>query len=364
MQLDLFDKFTKIPARVKSAVKRVKKDKDENKEISWKIVLIVLKAVFLFCGIGGTIMSFKYSLVWFTMKVPYPFNLIATGMFIVFMVASFEIIALLWKFRYYNFAIIFVFMWLVSAGFSMFCTLGGQYDVLRADNIKMAEKRKSETSVVWEYKRLKESYDTEQKRYDIKAIQAKGFSDSLTELDSRSARMEKGDYEDQRWTIRRDKEKAENELILFEKKLAESKNKLESFIALHPGADFSEQETEDAPDFYLWLQSATGIKPEKMQFWSSVAPAIFYDILSPLSLYVVLFVNGPKRKKEKEDIELTRAEKEVMKDIRTFSFKKIFPLINFSKVPVTRVREGLLEMHIKRFMGLMVKSWFEINEKG
>jgi hypothetical protein len=51
---------------------------------------------------------------------------------------------------------------------------------------------------------------------------------------------------------------------------------------------------KSVPDFYMWVGDIWKWGPNKIQFWLSIFPAIFIDILAPLSFAVVIFVRRRK----------------------------------------------------------------------
>ena len=65
-----------------------------------------------------------------------------------------------------------------------------------------------------------------------------------------------------------------------------------------------ESDKKDIPEnAYSWIAGAvfSDMKPESLQFWMSVYPALFYDIIAPISFSIVFFVGGgiPVRKVKK-----------------------------------------------------------------
>ena len=71
-QLDLFDKFAKMTT-IEKRERKPKRElvKQEPKEKDLKLVLYVLKFVLLGIGIGASIMSFRYSLVWISIGLDF-----------------------------------------------------------------------------------------------------------------------------------------------------------------------------------------------------------------------------------------------------------------------------------------------------
>ena len=47
---------------------------------------------------------------------------------------------------------------------------------------------------------------------------------------------------------------------------------------------------ENPPDFYIWISRIWDWEPGMVQFWLSVFPALFIDIISCVSIAVVMFV--------------------------------------------------------------------------
>ena len=61
--------------------------------------------------------------------------------------------------------------------------------------------------------------------------------------------------------------------------------------------------TAEVPSFYNWIHSVLGLSAAMTEFWMSIFPAIFIDLIAPFSLAITIFVRSvgaptkPKRKR-------------------------------------------------------------------
>jgi len=361
---DMFEQFN-FPMKPKDQTKKkIKAMTEEEKGTDLKAVLIILKTILTLCGLGATAMSSYYSYAWFIDRLNNPFAFIATGIFILFMVACFEVAGILIKYGYVFLGVTFYILWFCFVLFSMTTTIGGQYNRLIEDNRTMRESRKKDSGIMWNYLQMNKDLDKLISDKTERDKQISDYTKTLNELDKIQSTMSFEEYEDRRIKISNDKNWSERKSAGFDDSIQKKRDEIKGYVSSHEGYDFSGTEEQDPPDFYLWLSNVFRgkVRVEDIQFWTSAIPALFYDIVSPLSFYVVFFVNGRRKKKEKKVIEdfLTKAEKETEKSIKAFDLKRLLQRKAEIEIPIARVQDGILRMNIKRIFGFMVKSSFEI----
>lgn len=245
-------------------------------------VEVALKIILLTIGAGAAFMSVYYSFKWFeTLLNPFLAGLLAAVM-VLYSVSSFELIILFLQKSQKLLAGIFAVLWVMVAGFSMVSTVAGQY----SGNIKrIAETQKEKQAYhsnhqkVSTYKDLKSQYQkqiadlaAEETRLQILLINYK-----TPEQISENQKL----YNTLSWQ----RNKANQDRRVFVARLEElEKDKPEELLK------------EAEADFYSWVGSIFKISAEKIQFWLSIFPALFIDIISPTSIAIAFFMNSNKSK--------------------------------------------------------------------
>jgi len=236
----------------------------------------VLKIILLIVGIGATYMSVYYSKMWLqTFLTPRRAFLLAVVM-VSYAVSSFELIVLFKLKRRYILALIFSILWIVVSLFSMVSTVAGQYngrmELITKENEAKEEVLKSNKQVR-EYQELKEKYETQLNylRDDDRRIQNLLANYKTVEEINANKKV----YDNLNWNRYQNNKDRQK----FIQKLEElEKNKPEEIIKIQN------------MDFYSWVANIFGFGADKIQFWLSIFPAIFIDIIAPLSFAVVMFV--------------------------------------------------------------------------
>jgi hypothetical protein len=277
------DKIKKLP--VKKVVNKIKQKKDTVKldvtqfkkpVIKFNNWISILKYILLVIGIGATYMSVYYSDNWLREFLsPFRSLLLATIM-VAFAVSAFELIVLFFKKKQYALIFVFSLLWIIVTVFSMISTVAGQYNA-RIEKLNLQYKQEkliAENDIKnMEYAEQKQEYQERARilKEDIKQLQSVLSQYTTKE----NIEKNKKQYNAFRWRYYSAKKELNNVL----KKLTNlRKNKNITIVKKSP------------PDFYLWMNSIFRWKPEMIQFWLSVFPAIFIDLIAPISFAIVMFV--------------------------------------------------------------------------
>jgi hypothetical protein len=274
-----------IPEKQK-IVKRVKVPKKSRRKIKLKddFSILVIRFIMGFIGFGASGMSCYYTTVWLLEFLPWFLAFLLSFLMIIFAVLSVQV-ALILSHTLGRVKLIlipmFSILWLVVTVFSMGSTVAGQYNInmssyeqdaqidgtLQIDQIQL--------EVIQSNVSLTEN--------ELKARQ----KDRDTMLDSLSA-MEMGsdEYNTIWWRMNSINGRI-NELV------AELRTYREQYsIAVSDsGALFTRTEEKKIVDFYSWLSGLFGVRREQVQFWSSVFPAIFIDLIAPIGVATALFLH-------------------------------------------------------------------------
>lgn len=246
----------------------------------------VLRYILLFIGLGAVYMSIYYSYIWLLDFLSPARALLLSLIMICFAVISFELIVFFYQLKKYVLVGIFAIMWFVVTFFSMISTVAGQYNS-RMDTIsKRYENQKNIESSNREYTEYIEQKEELQDALKILKQEYNTYQTLLLSYTQEKIDNDKMNYEAIQWR----KNKAYGEI----QTLLSLLNKLRQNKEARKVIDKS------VPDFYLWMGGLWHWKAEKIQFWLSIFPAIFIDILAPLSFAVVIFVGGNERKSNKK----------------------------------------------------------------
>jgi hypothetical protein len=237
-----------------------------------------LKYVLLVIGIGATYMSIYYSDRWLSEFLsPFRSLLLATIM-VAFAVSAFELIVFFYRGKRFFLVGTFSVLWFIVTIFSMTSTVAGQYNVriekinqmYKHENILSEEANKKE-----EYQEQKEEYQQKMKilKADIKTLQ--------NILAKENVQENKKQYNTFRWRYQHAKKELNNTIKSL-KKLRENKQ--------------YKNINKRAPDFYIWMSNIITASPDMIQFWLSVFPAIFIDLIAPISFAIVMFVRRENEK--------------------------------------------------------------------
>jgi hypothetical protein len=242
------------------------------KQAWWRYVFIFILSLI---GIGAAYMSIDYSYVWLLdFLTPFKAALLATIM-VLFAISSFDLIILFKQKKKYLFFIVFIFLWIIVTFFSMVSTVAGQYNV-RMEDLQKRYKIENRANYA-EQKRLEYMNRKIDLREKLSALKNdnKYYQGLLFQYDSpEKIQQHKKMYNylqkharQTRWRINK---------TMTRINAVENNDK---YIG-----------NKKPVDFYVWMSLLTELTPEMIQFLLSVFPAIFIDLIAPLSFAVVMFV--------------------------------------------------------------------------
>lgn len=281
----------------------IEKTKEKIREFRrMPISLIIFKIIFIIVGSGAVYLSFYHTKIWFeTLYNPVRAS-IASGSMVLFSTAGIDTVLILFQYRYYLLSIVFGLAALVVVFFSMFSTVAGQYRFLVEKITTGIEADKTGESVLWLSSEYKSELDKLDKEIERIEKDISGFSSQLSELRMEDFKTAE-EYESAYWTTNYGKKEAEKRLSESKRERAGVKEELDTLIKNNPDVDFSGVlKRKLPPDLYTWLASVSKkiTRTEPIQFWSFAFPAIFYDIMAPLSFFFAFFINGEKKRRREK----------------------------------------------------------------
>lgn len=257
------------------------------KNIKKVIPIIVIRIAMLFIGIFAAYMSIYYTANWLFEFLHPVLSIILSGTMILFSIIAFEMIIILFGRKQFAISSIFIFLWVIVLIFSMVSTVAGQYNQRMANfNEKIFEKKDKinknselesyniiEADLVDRMNYKKQEYDT--------------LNNLLSEFDTLEKRKKNSSFF---WDTYKRLKVAEQDLKKIDDRLNEiRKKKLDNVLDLGVGTEAS---IENWPPFYSWLGGILDVRPDFVEFWMSVFPAIFIDLIAPLALAISMFLNG------------------------------------------------------------------------
>lgn len=275
-----------------------KEIKEKVKEKKNDIVLIVLRILMVIIGIGAIILSIYYTSIWLFSFLPGGLAILLSSIMVAFSVAAFECIIIFKENKQGVLIGIFSFIWLIVLCFSMVSTVAGQYNARMKAEIDDFSKNSDEihsSSILKSYindeEDIQKQMDQKNKRLDY----LNGFIISFTiEMlkERENKRLQNQAVEELH--------RIENELRILRNDLEEKRRIQRDYLERQKESGVNvvaaEAEEEVSASFYVWLAGIFGIDAVLIEFWLSVFPAVFIDIIAPLAVAVGMFL----KRKEKE----------------------------------------------------------------
>jgi hypothetical protein len=252
-------------------------------------------------GIGAAIISTYYTTIWLLEFLPLSFSLLLSGIMIGFSVSAFETVILFFtgqvtknKYAKVSIATGFIFLWIIVSAFSIVSTIAGQYNK-HVSNLRDKSKEVSSTAGAdWNIIQEKESdlkarineYRKQMKTYDK-------LSSEMESIESRTTN--ENTWNENQWRTRKSQENIERlseELnkVRDEKRVLLNKNR-ETGVVLT-----DKSKAKDIPNFYGWLAGVLSMNEDLVQFFLSLFPAVFCDIVAPVGIALSLFLRNKYKK--------------------------------------------------------------------
>jgi len=244
-----------------------------------KIKIMLLKFGMGIIGIIASILSVYFTFLWFHTIMNFILSFLLSICMVGFSIISFESILLFKQNKQFLLIFIFSLLWIIVVTFSMSSTLAGQLQ-LEFKQIK----KESESNLIdnnnillyQDYEKQISDYNIDIKGKRIEVDKLRSFLDTLN-YDVTSDRKR---YNTINWRINekdKDIKNLKNKIELIQKKK-------EKLLKNDVKISVKKQVT-----FFEWLQLLFGVKSNVFKFILYLFPALFIDIISPLSLAVMLF---------------------------------------------------------------------------
>lgn len=264
--------------------KLIDKDIDFSKKMIFKnySVMEILRWVFLFIGLGAAYMSILYSFKWLVDFMDQFSAFLLSTIVVLFSIASAEMIIYFRQKGKKTLFILFIVLWSVVTIFSMLSTVAGQYNAKIHDLSKRFEQISEEENKIdsrHEFDTLRRSFLEAKEKLSLDCTR---FQKMLSEFDTiEKINKEKKSYSSLNWQYNQCKK----ELSILDGKIEsnfnKSKNERNSVKSI-------------PPDFFVWLSKIFGLSPALTQFLMAIFPAIFIDLVAPISFGIFMFLKTEK----------------------------------------------------------------------
>ena len=281
------------------------KVKDKVKEYFTDIPLLIIKTCMAIIGIGAIILSVYYTGIWLMDFLVWWLAFLLSTIMVLFSVIAFEVIIIMFVNgkQYIPLCILFVGLWLVVLIFSMTSTVAGQYNTRMKT---MIQNVKDNSTVIIQretYNLLLEEEKDIVKRIENKEREREPFMLIMEKYKSPEDREKfKWEYWDAYKKVENVNKSIEKLYIMLVEKRKEKKeyliikseNEKDSVGAIA-------ETTEESKSFYIWVSDILQVDAKYIEFWLSIFPAVFIDIIAPLSIAISMFLKR-KVKKDGKDV--------------------------------------------------------------
>ena len=258
----------------KPKAKQVQEPTEKRMPVSILILIIITIIIGISCIAMSTYFTYQYATTLFSNFWAF----VLSSSMICFSVASFELIVLFWQRNNKPLAVIFSLCWLITVSFSMNSTVEVLSKKQINNNIETVQENKEKITNkslydLYSTKRNETLADKKRLEQDIETYQT-----IIGQYDKDSQKEADSAY----YVNYRHKQRAEESLAITENTLKEIDTNIETLLKSGVVQDIEIIETiEAAPDMVL---------NRLLNFLMKIFPAIFIDIMAPLSIAVALFL--------------------------------------------------------------------------
>lgn len=280
-----------VKNKTRYKIEETKKVSDILRKQFFDIPLVLIKIIMFFIGIGAAYLSIWYTGKWLLEFLnPFLAYMLST-ILVLFSIIVFEVIIILWKNRQIITIFILGILWIIVLLFSMVSTIAGQYNQrIINENENLAETASNILDKKG-YDLLLEEEEEIKNSIEDKKTELKPFQDIMSNFQTIE------DREKNMWLYWDTYEKIKKINTDIEKLREELKKKRDEIKRYYKEKE-DEQEIVGATketqienkSFYEWIAEVMKAEVRFIEFWMSVFPAIFIDIIAPLALAISMFL--------------------------------------------------------------------------
>jgi hypothetical protein len=283
--------------RILDNIIKFQKSKNEKKikKNDVDLVIPITRIAMLFIGIGAGIVSVFYTSVWLLEFLPSMLAILLSTIMVGFSILAFEVIIMFFSgmvskhWSRWAVAVGFSLLWLIVAAFSITSTVAGQYNQHIKNSKEYAELNESKraSSMTWN------SIQERKKELAERRSEKKSQLSNLINISIQATTIEDSEKHSRTLSSTSNQiNQAENALNKIEAEIEKIREEERKVLAANPSQ--ANNDMSDIPDFYSWVAKVMDIKKDLAQFWLSLFPAIFVDIISPVALAIAMFLKKKK----------------------------------------------------------------------
>jgi hypothetical protein len=263
-------------------------------------VLTVMRIILGIVGLGAIGVSIYYTSVWLIEYLPIFGAIFLASIMVVFSTLAFEVVILLFKAGRWLLGAGFVVLFITVLAFSMLSTIAGQYNqrLIKENVVVVAESDttlaragynlllkqegqiqnqiEDQQAIRIVYQNLFNAYDIDQKEIDLK-----GFRSTKAQLDN-----------------------IDKLLMGLNKQLLTNQTAQSTYLTQAKGPGALQETVINKESFFDWVSRLlkNRIQADMIQFYFSVFPAVFVDLIAPFALAFALFQqkSTPTKKRNSE----------------------------------------------------------------
>lgn len=268
-------------AQVPAELVEEAEEKLEEQSVSIPASIQVVRLVFLLLGIGTVTLSAIYTYRFLlTTNGPFVAIVLSVSM-IVFSVMAATIFVLFLQQGHWLLSAMFGILWAIVVTYSMFSTVSVNYSGYSAYRSAAIDSDSELKSAYTQYQSLKSN---EERAYAAVAEKQKVLDTLLNTASTPN------------WMI----SQAQSDVAKAEKVAQSYSDKVQAILSKYPDVASYEERAETATkDIYSDLELVTGFSAEKLFFFVNMLPAVFIDIIAPVSVASATFLGGLYGKKQK-----------------------------------------------------------------
>jgi len=258
------------------------------------IIVFIIKIIMAIVGIGAVCLSVYYTGIWLDEFLPVFLAYLLSSIMIAFSVIAFETIIILWENKQFPIVSLFIVLWIIVLVFSMISTIAGQYNQRIKNvitetivNVEITHNKLTYDIYNQEEKDVQESIKRKEKELDPFLNILSDFEEVDDIDESKRTQYVHWDTYEKIKSINKEIEKLRDEL----KKVREKKK-----IHLEEKEVIGAVEDTDVEyaSFYVWLSNIFNVEVMYIEFWLSIFPAIFIDLIAPLAIAISMFLRRKK----------------------------------------------------------------------
>lgn len=252
-------------------------------------MLMAIRVVLGLIALGAIALSVYYTSIWLIRYLPGFLAVVLATIMVTFSCLAFETVIILRRNGQWFMMTMFAVLWAIVLVFSMSSTVAGQYNQrIKSQNVTV-EANSDTTQARLGYDLLLKQEKQIEKQIADKAAQRAVFQKLLDTFDT--VEKQKADAKVFADTSKKI-DLIDKDLKDLNAQLLAKQEEQRKYLTTAKGPGAVQETTAEVPSFYNWIHEVLGLSAAMTEFWMSVFPAIFIDLIAPFSLAITIFVRS------------------------------------------------------------------------